>query len=308
MQAPHTKPCGQPTGHGTGRCEPLAACAQVHFGAGEARPRPVQWTRHGRCEPLAARDQAQSGKNRPRRGTASVTRGRAPVRASPGRRAPRPPSAPARARCGRPPARTRPVASVGTDARPSTGGRLNGCSASLRKRHVPATPTAGADPATSGAVGLSRSSAWPPPGAGLADTGTHDEDAQALLLLAPDGADCGRPDGGRGGSPRRSRTTAHGERLDPGEGAVAPCLVAATGPSQGTVRPRTGRRLPGGGYCRSCGRLGFETLAAPHNRRFGPLLGLLGRPARLGRCLVRLACRLGCFPGSRIVYFTIFKF
>jgi hypothetical protein len=24
-----------------------------------------------------------------------------------------------------------------------------------------------------------------------------------------------------------------------------------------------GLRLPGGGYCRSCGRLGFETLAAP---------------------------------------------
>lgn len=89
MQAPHTEPCGQPTGQSIGCCEPLAACAQVHFGAGEARPRLVQWTRHGRCEPLVARDQAQSGKNRPRRGTASVTRDRAPVRASPGRRAPR---------------------------------------------------------------------------------------------------------------------------------------------------------------------------------------------------------------------------
>jgi|UPI0004DECA2F hypothetical protein len=58
----------------------------------------------------------------------------------------------------------------------------------------------------------------------------------------------------------------------PGAGAAGPGADAAGHWRGGTVSPARARldrappaaaELPGGGYCRSCGRLGFETLAAP---------------------------------------------
>jgi hypothetical protein len=73
--------------------------------------------------------------------------------------------------------------------------------------------------------------------------------------------------------PRRGSHGHAAGKVPPGD-ELAPALMGAEGryTTGGAPVPRQSRppglacaleMLPGGGYCRSCGRLGFETLAAP---------------------------------------------